>query len=71
MIYKNFLSLLSLCEGNPPVTGGFPSQTDINGDIWNVFFAESLNSLLNKLSQFPVISYVIMLLNTTGLTIAI
>ena len=27
-------TLLSLCEGNPPVIGGFPSQRDSNVDIW-------------------------------------
>ena len=43
-------SLLSLCEGNPPVTGGFPSQRDSNTEIWWVFI--SLNKLLNKLLSF-------------------
>ena len=27
-------SLLALCEGNPPVTGGFPSQRANNADHW-------------------------------------
>ena len=41
-------ALLALCEGNPPVTGGFPSQTaSIAG--FDVSFYVSLNKLLNKL----------------------
>ena len=27
-------ALLALCEGNPPVTGGFPSQRSSNADLW-------------------------------------
>ena len=30
-------ALLSLCAGNPPVTGGFPSQRDSNVYLWCVF----------------------------------
>ena len=35
-------ALLALCEGNPPVTGGFPSQTDQYCEV-------GLNELLDKL----------------------
>ena len=28
----------SLCEGNPPVTGGFPSQRASNVELWCFFF---------------------------------
>ena len=31
---KSFSSLLALCEGNPPVTGGFPSQRASNTQLW-------------------------------------
>ena len=42
--------LLALCEGNLPVTGGFPSQRVI---MWSfdVLFDVSLNKLLNKQSS--------------------
>ena len=33
---KAFSALLSLCEGNPPVTGGFPSHRDSNAELWYV-----------------------------------
>ena len=41
--------LLFLCEGNPPVTHGFPSQTPV---IWiiDIFFVARLNKL-NKQSS--------------------
>ena len=37
-------ALLALCEGNPPVTGGFPSQRASD----DVFVDVSLNKSLNK-----------------------
>ena len=39
--------LLALCEGNPPVTGGFPSQRASNMSF-DVFFDVTQNELLNK-----------------------
>ena len=30
---ETFSALLALCEGNPPVTGGFPSQSQCRGDL--------------------------------------
>ena len=30
-------TLLALCEGNPPVTGGFPSQMASNVELWSFF----------------------------------
>ena len=36
--------LLALCEGNPPVTGGFPSQRASN-TAFDVFFDVNLNKL--------------------------
>ena len=44
---KMLSTLLALCEGNPPVTGGFPSQRTSNEGI-DIFFTVSQNKLLNK-----------------------
>ena len=42
-----FIALLALCEGNPPVTSGFPSQVaDTVG--FDIFFDASLIKRLNK-----------------------
>ena len=32
--HGNCFKLLALCEGNPPVTGGFPSQRVSNAEFW-------------------------------------
>ena len=42
-----FSALLSLCAGNPPVTGGFPTQQDRNAELWCIFVI-SLGKLLNQ-----------------------
>ena len=42
-------SLLAPCEGNPLVTGGFPSQIAANADPWCLFEVR-LNQVLNKYS---------------------
>ena len=42
-IQSLLVTLLALCEGNPPVTGGFPSQRDSNVKFWCVFVV-SLNN---------------------------
>ena len=42
-------ALLALCERNPLVTGGFPSQRASNGSF-DVFFCLSLNNQLHKMS---------------------
>ena len=44
---ENIFQLLSLCDGKPPVTGGFPAQKDSDMDLW-CYFVVSLNKLLNK-----------------------
>ena len=41
--------LLVLCEGNPPVTGGFPSQSAGNTELW------SGNAGFNGASKFSII----------------
>ena len=46
---ETFSALLVLCEGNPPVTGGFPSQRGRNAGF-GVFIDVSLNKRLNKQS---------------------
>ena len=45
---KTFSALLALCEGNPPVNGGFPSQRASNA-AFDIFFDVSLYKQLNKL----------------------
>ena len=43
---ETFSALLALCEGNPPVTGGFPSNRPVT---WNLsFFDVLLNKRLNN-----------------------
>ena len=44
---ETFFALLALCEGNPPVTGGFPSQRPVTRDF-DVFFDVRLNKRLSK-----------------------
>ena len=43
---ETFSALLALCEGNPPVTGGFPSQRTSNAEMF--FFDIPLNKRMNK-----------------------
>ena len=45
-----FFALLALCEGNPPVTVGFPAQSPVTRGF-NVFFAMCLNKWLGKQSR--------------------
>ena len=45
-----FSALLALCEGNPSVTGGFPSQRPVTGSF-DVFFDLRLNKRLSKKSR--------------------
>ena len=46
---ETFSALLDLCEGNPPVTGGFPSQWQVTRSF-DVFFDLRLNKWLSKQS---------------------
>ena len=43
-------TLLALCQGNPPVTGGFPSQRTSHTAFWCLLDV-SLNKLLNQRSS--------------------
>ena len=45
-----FSALLALCEGNPPVTGEFPSQRPVTWSF-DVFFDLPLNKRLSKQSR--------------------
>ena len=36
---ETFFALLALCEGNPPVTGGFPSQEPVTRSFDVFLFA--------------------------------
>ena len=47
---KTFSALLALCEGNPPVTGGFPSQRPVTRSF-DVFFHLHMDKRLNKQSR--------------------
>ena len=47
---ETFSTLLVLCEGNPPVTGGFPSQRPVTRSF-DVFFDLRLNKRLGKQSR--------------------
>ena len=44
---ETFPALLTLCEGNQPVTGGFPSQRPVTLSF-DVFFDLRLNKRLSK-----------------------
>ena len=47
---ETFSALLALCEGNLPVTGGFPSQRPVTRSF-DVFFDQRLNIWLSKQSR--------------------
>ena len=47
---ETFSTLLSLCEGNPPVTGGFPSQRPVTLSF-DLFFDMRLNKIFSKQSR--------------------
>ena len=47
---ETFSALLALCEGNPPVTAGFPSQKPVPRSF-DVFFDLCLNKRLSKQSR--------------------
>ena len=47
---ETFSPSLALCEGNLPITGGFPSQRPVRGSF-DVFFDLCLNTWLSKQSR--------------------
>ena len=48
--WETLSALLALCEGNPPVTGEFPSQRTSNLELW-CCHCVSLKKMLNKQSS--------------------
>ena len=66
---ETFSELLALCEGNSPVTGGFPSQRP-ETQSFDAFFDLHLNKQLSKQSaeqtiETPVIWDAIVLIMTS------
>ena len=47
---ETFSALLAFCEGNPPVTGGFPSQRPVTRSF-DIFFDLRRNKRLSKQSR--------------------
>ena len=43
-----FFALLALCEGNPPVTGGFPSQRPVTRSLFLYLVCTRTNGLANN-----------------------
>ena len=48
---ETLAALLALCEGNPPMTGGFPHNRPVM-QTFDDFFNITLNKLLNKQSSW-------------------
>ena len=57
-------AVLALCEGNPPVTGGFPSQRPV-ARSYDVFFDLRLKQTVEQTVEKPVIWDDIALIMTT------
>ena len=55
----NISALLALCDGNPSVTGGFPSHS------FDVFFDVRLNKRFEQTVEIPVIWYATTLIVTS------
>ena len=51
---ETFSALLALCEGNLPVTGGFPSQRPVTRSF-DVFFDLHPNKTIAQTIETPVI----------------
>ena len=47
-------SLLALCEGNPPVSGGYPSQRASNAELW-YFLSCWSDQAVEQTATLPVI----------------
>ena len=59
-----FSELLALCEGNPPVTGGFPSQRPVTWSF-DIIFDLRLSKPLSKPIETPLIWDTIALIMTS------
>ena len=65
---ETFSALLALCEGNPPVTGGFPSQRPVT-ELW-CFSWSAPEQTVEQTVKMPVIWDAIMLIMTaTNMTL--
>ena len=53
--------LLALCEGNPLVTGGFPSQRASNAQLWSFLFCK-LEQAVEQTMELTVICDAMMLI---------
>ena len=53
---KTFSALLALCEGNPPVTSGFSSQSVSNMELWCLLWFAS-EQMVEQTVELPVISH--------------
>ena len=62
MISSYCNAVLAICEGNPSVTGGFPSQRDSNGELW-YFLCGWPEHIIEQTVNLPVISDAIMKLH--------
>ena len=61
---ETFYALLALCEGNPPITGGFSSQRPVPRSF-DVFFDLHRNKLLSKQSGRPRAYYDVIIMKNS------
>ena len=57
---ETFSALLALCEGNPPITGGFLAQKASDAEFWS-----APEQILKQTLETPVISDAIALIVTS------
>ena len=61
---ETFSTLLALCEGTMPVTGGFPSQSPATR-IFDVFFLSAAVQTVEQIRETPMIWDTIALIMTS------
>ena len=59
-----FSVLLALCDGNPPVTGGFPQTKAADAELWS-FLWSAPEQTVKQTIETPVISDAITLIGTS------
>ena len=62
--WKHFSALLAICEGNPPVTSGFPSQRPVTRSF-DVFFDLPEKKTIAQTIGTPVIWEAVALIMTS------
>ena len=65
---ETFYALLVLCEGNPPVTGGFPWQSPVTRSfdvLFYVYFLSTPEQTVEQKIETPVIGDAIALIITS------